>query len=285
MHGRVMVMSMKLTGYLERIGLAGPISADPAGLTLVQAAQRRSIAFENLDVRLGRGIEIGHEAVFAKLVGERRGGYCFEHNRLLADMLGEMGLASRPLLARPMLGPMLANPAEPMPRTHCLLLLEIGEAPWIADGGFGGAFCPPLPLLEGVVTTSEDGASHRLRRLGEAGVLPGEWLLERRAPGEAEWAAQFAFDLAEVAPSDLAMGNHWSCTHPAARFVNEQVVTLCLPDGFASMVDRRFSLHRAGMAAERREIGSAAEYGAVLREVFGLALPEEEVARLPLFTG
>ena len=276
-----MVMSMELAAYLARIGLAGRVSPDPAGLALVQAAQRRSIAFENLEVMQGRRIEIGHEEVFAKLVGERRGGYCFEQNRLLADMLGEMGLASRPLLARPMLG----NPPEPMPRTHCLLLLEIGGAPWIADGGFGGAFCPPLPLLEGAVTASDDGASHRLRRLAEAGGLPGEWLLERRGPGDAEWAAQFAFDLTEVAPADLAMGNHWSCSHPSARFVNEHVITLCLPDGFASMVDGRFSLHRAGMAAERREIGSAAEYRAVLREVFGLALPEEEVARLPLFTG
>ena len=274
-----MVMSIELAAYVARIGLEGPVAADPAGLSAVQAAHRRSIAFENLEVMQGRRIAIGREAVFAKLVGARRGGYCFEQNRLLADMLGEMGLASRPLLARPLLG----DPPEPMPRTHCLLLLEIGGEPWIADGGFGGAFCPPLPLLEGVATTSDDGAAHRLRRIGEAGSLPGEWLLERRAPGEAEWAAQFAFDLAEVAPSDLAMGNHWSCTHPAARFVNEQVVTLCLPDGFASMVDRRFSLHRAGMAAERREIGSAAEYGAVLQTVFGLALPAEEVALLPLF--
>jgi N-hydroxyarylamine O-acetyltransferase len=194
------------------------------------------------------------------------------------------------LLARPLLG----NPPEPLPRTHCLLLLELGGAPWIADGGFGGAYCPPLPLTDGAEAVSGDGAAHRLRRIGVPGSLPGEWLLERRGPVEATdgrigaadqagWVAQFAFDLTEVPEADLAMGNHWSSTHPAARFVNAHVVSLCLADGFAGLVDRTFSLYRVGQAAERREIGTAAEYGALLEQVFGLALPREDVARLPLF--
>jgi len=284
-----MAKSTQLAAYLERIGLAGRISPDPAGLAAVQAAHRQRITFENLDVMLGRKIAIGSEQVFAKLVSGRRGGYCFEQNRLLADMLAELGLPSRPLLARTVLG----NPPEPMPRTHCLLLLNLGGTSWIADGGFGGAFCPPLPLFEGVETTSADGASHRLRRIGEPGSLPGEWLLERRGPAEATdgregtsgagWVGQFAFDLAEVAPSDLEMGNHWSYTHSTARFVGAHVISLCMSDGFASMVDDRFSLYRAGLPVERREIGSAGEYGAVLAEMFALALPAEDVVRLPLF--
>ena len=288
----LMSESAQLVAYRARIGLSGAVSPDPEGLAAVQAAQRRSIAFENLDVMLGRKVEIGREPAFAKLVSSGRGGYCFEHNRLLADMLGELGLPSRTLLARSMLG----NPPEPMPRTHCLLLVELGGTLWIADGGFGGAYCPPLPLADGAEAVSGDGAAHRLRRIGGPESLPGEWLLERRGPAEATdgrpgtadaagWAPQFAFDLAEVAQSDLAMGNHWSSTHPTARFVNAHVVSLCLADGFASMVDRNFSFYRAGLPVERREIGTAAEYGAVLAKVFGLALPPEDLAALPLFAG
>lgn len=257
---------------------------------MVQAAHRQSITFENLDVMLGREIAIDSDTVFAKLVGARRGGYCFEHNRLLADMLAEMGLPSRTLLARTMLG----DPPEPMPRTHCLLLLEIGGTAWIADGGFGGAFCPPLPLADGAQETSADGASHRLRRIGDTGVLPGEWLLERRGPADATdgrtgsaddagWVGQFAFDLAQVAPSDLAMGNYWSCKHPTARFTNAHVVSLCLPHGFAGIVERNFSAYRAGQPVERREIGSISEYGEVLASELGLAMPPADLAALRLF--
>jgi N-hydroxyarylamine O-acetyltransferase len=124
--------------------------------------------------------------------------------------------------------------------------------------------------------------------------LPGEWLLERRGPAEATdgrtgsadgegWIGQFAFDLAEVAEADLAMGNHWSSTHPSARFVNVQVVSLCLADGFAGMVDGRFSLYRKGQPTARREVASADQYRAVLAESFGVRLLPDEVARLPLF--
>lgn len=282
--------SMTLAAYRARIGLMGAVAPDPAGLAAVQAAHRRSITFENLDVMLGRRIDIGREAVFAKLVSAGRGGYCFEQNRLLADMLAELGLPSRMLLARPLLG----NPPEPLPRTHCLLLLEIGGAQWIADGGFGAAYCPPLPLVDGAEAMSGDGAAHRLRRIGAAGSLPGEWLLERRGPADATdgrtgdadaagWTAQFAFDLAEVPEADLAMGNHWSSTHPSARFVNAHVVSLCLADGFAGMVDQNFSLYRAGLPVERRALGTAGEYSSALTEVFGLELPPEDLARLPLF--
>jgi len=241
-HDQQMSNSTQLAAYKARIGLSGAVTPDERGLALVQAAHRQSISFENLDVMLGRAIAIDSASVFAKLVGARRGGYCFEHNRLLSDMLAVMGLPSRHLLARAMLG----DPPEPMPRTHCLLLLRLGGADWIADAGFGAAYCPPLPLADGAEAIGGDGAAHRLRRIGAPGSLPGEWLLERRGPAAATdgrtgtadgagWIAQFAFDLAEAAPADLAMGNYWSCTHPAARFVNVHVVSLCLPEWWSAI--------------------------------------------------
>ena len=105
-----------------------------------------------------------------------RGGYCFEQNRLFADMLAQAGIATRPLLARPRLA---IPPGVTPPRTHVLLLAEIAGEAWLADAGFGGSYVPPLPLVDGASTTTPDGAAHRLRRV----ALPdGEWLLERRGP-------------------------------------------------------------------------------------------------------
>jgi Arylamine N-acetyltransferase len=58
----------RLTAYLARLNLDAAPTPDAHGLAILQAAQRRSIAFENLDVRLGRPILIDGDSVFEKLV-------------------------------------------------------------------------------------------------------------------------------------------------------------------------------------------------------------------------
>jgi N-hydroxyarylamine O-acetyltransferase len=283
-----MDMADQLDAYLTRIGLSAPPQADAAGLAQVQAAHRQAIPFENLAIPLGRGVDCAADAAFAKLVTDRRGGFCFEHNRLLSDMLTRLGFANRLLLARVLLG----NPPELTPRTHCLVLVEFDGQRWIADAGFGGSYAPPMPLAHGAQATSGDGAQHRLTRIGADGDLPGAWLLERMGPKLATdgrvqsddgWEAQFAFDTAQVADADLALGSHWAATHPTSRFTNVTVASLCLPDGFASLVDRQLTVWRKGQEAERHTLDSPDTYREVLASQFGLDLAADEIARLPLF--
>ncbi|MXO65763.1 arylamine N-acetyltransferase family protein [Altericroceibacterium endophyticum] len=280
-------MSERLETYCRRIGLGHVPSSDPVGITRLVEAHRQAIPFENLDILLGRGIAIGSDAVFAKFTGQRRGGYCFEQNRLLSDMLHDMSIANRPLLGRVRLG---LGADDPVPvRSHVLLLADIGGREWIVDGGFGGSFLPPIPLTEGSEIPSNDGAAHRLRKQG--GGLNGEWLLERAGPVAATdgrpaphegWQAQYTFDLAPVAAADLEQANHWTATRPDTRFTTLQVVSIALPDGFASLTDRIFTRHSDGHS-ERREIGDAAEYRDVLQTLFKLDLNEQEIRSLPLF--
>ncbi|WP_346032856.1 arylamine N-acetyltransferase family protein [Erythrobacter westpacificensis] len=283
-----MMQPDQIDAYLARIGLEEPPVRDPAGLAALQAAHRRSIPFENLDIPLGRGIACDSDSAFAKLVTRRRGGYCFEHNRLLTDVLASLSFDVRLLLARVLLG----NPPELTPRTHCLVLVEFGDEQWIADAGFGGSYAPPMPLEGGVQTTTGDGVQHRLTRIGNEGDLPGSWLLERmgprlatdgRAGSDDAWEPQFAFDTAQVADADMALGNHWSATHPTSRFTNACVASLCLPDGFASLVDRQLTVWRKREETQRITLETPRDYGRCLADRFGLHLSDEEVARLPLF--
>lgn len=281
-------MGEAVQDYLRRIGIAAAPTADAAGLAQLQQAHRGAIAFENLDVRLGRPISIDSESVFDKLVRRGRGGYCFEQNRLFSDMLAALGMPNRSLLARVRLR---LPPGYTPPRTHVLLLAEIGGQPWIADAGFGGSYVPPLPLADGATGCSADGALHRLRRIGDAGELSGEWLLERAGPvaatdGRAEahedWQPQYSFDLTRVAPEDLEQCNHWTSTRPNTRFTSLQVISIVLPDGFAALTDRELTIHRGG-ETENRTIADPAQYRAILREVFSIELSAEEIGALPLF--
>ena len=278
---------MDLDRYLARIGLATAPPATREGLAVLQAAHRLAIGFENLDILLGRGIAIDPASVFDKLVTRRRGGYCFEQNRLFSDVLTALGIPNRPLLARVRL---LVPPGVVPPRTHVCLLVTLGGEPWLADAGFGGSNVPPLPLIDGAEAAMPDGARHRLVRAGADGSLAGAWRLERAgAPtvtneptDDGAWQPQYSFDLAEVAPEDLEQANHWTATRPGTRFTSVHVTSIPLADGFATMSDRELTVHRGGRI-EKRTIADAADYATTLRELFRIALSDEEAARLPLF--
>lgn len=265
--------------YLARLGLRTPPPPDAAGLDRVQLAHRLAIPFENLDVRLGRAIAIDGTAVAAKLVTARRGGYCFEHNRLFLDALAVLGFTARPLLARVWLG---AEAVPPL--THTLALVTIDGTDWIADAGFGGSHAPVMPLADGAERVALDGARFMVRATGDG------WLLSRdgdpattdgRGTG-AGWRPQYAFTTGIVHDSDLAMGNHWSMSAPASRFTSVTVVSRVLPDGFVSLTDRRYRRHAAGVTTEA-VVNDAAAYRARLRAEFAIDLSEAEVARLDLF--
>lgn len=277
-----------IDAYLARIGVDRAPAVDPAGLAAVQRAHRLAIPFENLDIMLGRGIAIDPDAVFDKLVARRRGGYCFEQNGLFVAMLGAMGFAARPLLARVW----LLGPGEVPPRSHMLVLVTLGAQHWIADVGFGGSFTPPMPLVEGAEAASPDGARHRLRRTAMPGDPDGEWLLERlggagatdgRGAGEG-WQPQYGFALTQVAAADIAQANHWTATAPGTRFTSLHIASRVLPEGFAALTDRQFSRSEAGHG-ESRVVDSPEAYRALLADVFGIALDAGEVARLSLFAG
>ena len=92
----------ELNLYFERIGWDGPRPPTPSleVLHALTAAHTQAIPFENLDVLLGRGIQLGFDAVFDKLVRRRRGGYCFEQNGLFLHVLQALGFAATPLSAR-----------------------------------------------------------------------------------------------------------------------------------------------------------------------------------------
>ncbi len=276
-----------LGAYLARLGLKQPPEPTAEGLARLQLAHRVAIPFENIDVLLGRPIQIDSAGAFAKLVSGKRGGYCFEHHRLYADMLAAMGIASRPLLGRPRLG--LAVDAVG-PRTHVLPLVELEGRQWIADAGFGGSYVPPLPLEHGAEAETGDGARHRLRHVERP---DGAWLLERAGPrattdgrhqDHGDWQAQYTFDLAPVHAADLLQSNHWTATWPQSRFVAGPIVSVVLPDGFIALTGTSLRTAHGG-TAQAQELTSVDDWRTVLLNLFGIALSQSEAAQLNLFPG
>jgi N-hydroxyarylamine O-acetyltransferase len=272
-----------LDAYLARIGLKdAPVpAADAEGLAALQRAHRLTIPFESLDIALGREIRIDPTSVFAKLVSARRGGYCFEHGRLFLNALEATGFAARPLLARVWLG----QPDTVPPQTHTLALVTIDGQDWIADAGFGGSYSPPMPLVDGEEAEAPDGARFRIARDPEFG-----WMLSRnghpgmtdgRGSGEG-WQDQYSFTLAPVFPVDLVLSNFWVSHAPESRFVQNRIVSVPLPHGFATLNGRSYRRHSKDQSAEA-EITDPRVYRMRLSLMFGIDLTADEVGQLGLF--
>ncbi len=266
--------------YLARVAMPARPTLDSFGLQRLQMAHRMAIPFESLDVRLGRPIAIDSAGVFAKLVAARRGGYCFEQNRLFLDALAALGFDARPLLARVWLGR-----DDVPPQTHTFALVTIDGTDWIADAGFGGSYAPVMPLVDGAEADAPDGARFRLARDEAHG-----WMLWRdgnpattdgRETG-AGYRRQYSFTLAPVFDPDLMLANHWTSTAPDSRFRRHAIISIVLPHGFASLTDRAYRRVAGGEVSEG-EIVDPRVYRMRLGLLFGIALTAEEVAALGLF--
>lgn len=268
-----------LDAYLTRVAMPARPTLDSIGLGRLQHAHRLAIPFEDLDVVLGRGIAIDSESVFAKLVTARRGGYCFEHNRLFLDALAELGFTARPLLARVWIAP-----SGVPPLTHTFALVTIDGQEWIADTGFGGSYTPVMPLTDGAEAQAPDGARFRLDATEQG------WLLLRdgdpmTTDGRGEtggFQPQYSFTLAEVFDADLALSNHWTSTAPASRFTQTVIASIVLPNGLASLTGRNYR-RRSGTDTTVGEITDPRVYRIRMSLLFGIDLSVEDVAALGLF--
>jgi N-hydroxyarylamine O-acetyltransferase len=205
-----------LDAYLERIGLTGSPT-----LAELHRAHVTSIPFENLDPRRGIPVSLALPDLERKLVADRRGGYCFEHNLLLKGALEAMGAEVELFLARVRLG---SPPGSaPTPRTHLVLRVSIDGVSWHADVGFGaGTLLEPVSFGPGEVHEQygwrfhvvQDGAEHVLRTVRDQ-----------------QWVDLYGFDAQPVPPIDVELSNWFTSTHPRSRFVTGLIVTAHHADG------------------------------------------------------
>ena len=113
-----------LQAYFDRIHFSGEARPNRETLAALVAAHTATIPFENLNPLLGLPVPLDPESLVAKLVRQRRGGYCYEQNGLFGHVLETIGLEFTPLAAR-----VLWRQSEDAltPRTHKLLLVNLPE--------------------------------------------------------------------------------------------------------------------------------------------------------------
>ncbi|MBW8296922.1 arylamine N-acetyltransferase [Sphingopyxis sp.] len=246
-----------LTRYLARIGFTGPVAPTHEVLAALQAAHIAAIPFEAIDALTGTGIDIGAEAVEAKLIDRRRGGYCFEQNGLFLRVLKAIGFEAEALLGR--VRWMLPDDAPATPRTHQVVLVTLDGRPWLADVGFGAAV-PPQPLaMDSEAPQPTRHESYRVRRGGFG------WEVEAQI-GE-EWKPLYRLDDAAAPPVDCVVGNWYTSTHPDSHFRHQLIAARTTAEARYGLRDNRLTARLADGRIDRRYL-TADEIERVLTEIF-----------------
>jgi len=255
-------MTLDLAGYFERIGYSGGTEPNLEVLQDLVTAHTQAIPFENLDPLLGVPIDdLSPEALADKLIRRRRGGYCYEHNGLMGDVLEELGFSVRRFGARVVWT--LAAGAPVPSQTHTLLAVALPGSPqlYLVDVGFGGQTpTSPLRLETGSIqqTTLEP---YRLQNRGDVLVL--------QAQIRGEWQSLYEFATRTAPPIDLKVGSWYVSTHPSSHFVTGLMASLVTADGRCNLSGHNLAIHRGG-GTDKIHFENASAVVDALIDLFGI---------------
>jgi len=250
--------ALELSAYLERIGFEGVPRADRATLAAVQRRHHLAIPYENLDVQLGRRVVLDPAAAFDKLVGRRRGGWCYEMNGLLGWALGEIGFRVT-RLATAVMRPMFGEAAQ---GNHLVLRVDLEGETLLADVGLGDGPLTPYAVAEGPFASGD--WTYRLERLDA-----GWWRLHNR-PGARP--PDFDFHLQRVDEPLLAEKCVLLQSDPNSIFVQNLICQRFVEGGHLQLLGKVLT-RRSLAGGSERELASADDLTDVLRLDFGIDEP------------
>jgi N-hydroxyarylamine O-acetyltransferase len=254
------MLEAEVDAYLARIGAARPERPDAASLRQLQHRHLLTVPFENLSIHLGEPILLDGKALHDKLVGRRRGGFCYELNGAFAILLSTLGFKVTRLAAR------VHNPAGLGPLfAHLALRVETPE-PWLVDVGFGKFSSYPLR-----VDTRDDqpdpGGTFRV-------VPAGDGDLDVLRDGEPQYRVEARpRDLDDFEPTCW-----WQQTSPKSHFTQSLVCSLLTEDGRVTLSGATL-INTVGSDRHERQLSGDAEILAAYETHFGIVL--DRVPPLP----
>jgi N-hydroxyarylamine O-acetyltransferase len=253
--------------WLTRIGYAGPRAPTLETLHALIAAHSAAIAYESLDVLLGRPPRLDLEALQAKLVSSGRGGYCFEQNMLFRGGLRSLGYDVTSLQARVVRG---LDVDAPRPMLHMVLRVNLPEGPFLADVGFGNLAPTAALKLSPLIEQETPHEPMRFIQMGD------ELTLQCRL-GE-RWEHIYRVVSLPRVDTEYEMANWFTASHPQSPYLSNIIAARPGPARTRlTLFNARFNIRHATGETERRVLQNESEFRSVLAEKFGLRLSDDEL--------
>jgi N-hydroxyarylamine O-acetyltransferase len=257
-----MINTNKFQSYFKKLD----IQPKKLSLHLVSELQKRHVAnfcFNNFAVLLGQPISLDISDIVKKIVVESAGGYCFEHNRLMHDVLESLGFKVRCSIAR-----VINNQDIDSPRTHRVTILKWQNDDYLVDVGFG-ANCPISPVRIGDFNEADVNKQNFRIILNQH----QDYQLEKLT--KTDYYSLYTFNKNRYTEADCLVGNFYSYQHPDAVFVNNLVVSLIRPKTILSLINDVY--HRIGKnGTEVINIKDHKVLQAIIKQDFNIELGEFE---------
>jgi len=286
--------STQVDAHLRRIGVERPARPTLDALRELQLRHLRTVPFENLSVHLGEEIVLEEKRLLDKVVGARRGGFCYELNGAFGLLLAALGFEVRLLAAR-----VYGDEGRlGIPYDHLALRVRtVDGGEWLADVGFGAHSHYPL-AFGGRGEQKDPGGTFRIVEAGPdtAGVRgggAGTQTLEKEGPERSgvvaadldvvvDDRARYRLETRPRVLGDFVAGAWWHSTSPASHFTQSLVCSRVTEDGGRiTLSGRTFKVTGPDGAREERELGTDEEVLGVYRERFGIELDRVPTARNP----
>ncbi|MFE1336418.1 arylamine N-acetyltransferase [Streptomyces sp. NPDC058733] len=267
--------SVQADAYLRRLGARRPARPTDDALRDLHLRHLRTVPFENLSIHLGEEIVLEEKRLVDKVVGARRGGFCYELNGAFGVLLTALGFEVTLLAAR-----VYGDGERPgIPYDHLALRVRtVDGGDWLADVGFGTHTHLPLRFAERGEQTDPGGVFRIAEAEPDAAGARGG----AEPPGGAadldvlrEGRPQYRLEVRPRVLDDFVTGAWWHSTSPRSHFVRSLVCSRLTEDGGrVTLSGRRLTTTAADGTREVRELGEDAEVLRTYREVFGIALEE-----------
>ncbi len=246
--------------YLYRLRYSGSLQPTLDTLNALYRAHLVHIPFENLDTFLNQTIQLEPEALYLKLVLDRRGGLCYELNGLFGCLLTQLGFRVELLSAQVVRQDGSYGPEF----DHLCLKVELDGNGWIADVGFGDHFVSPLKLK---VTDPTPSAEYRWER------DPSNWTLLRCQGGE--WDPVYRLQLQPRQLSEFAPMSRFHQTSEDSLFTHSPLCTIAISSGRITLSKANLSI-REGSHQSHDTLPTQTDYLSALSQYFGITLADPD---------
>jgi N-hydroxyarylamine O-acetyltransferase len=242
---------------LKRIEYIGATEPNLSTLQTLQRAFLQKVPFENLDIHLGRQINLSPESIYEKIVLRRRGGFCYECNILFLHLLNELGFQTDYLSARMVMGSSVGPEYD-----HLVIMVNL-EHDYMVDVGNGQSCREPL-RIDGTNRAFSEGYTYRVGTYGKG------YALYYQKP-DTVWAPRFLFTLIPRDRIEFSDMCHYHQTSPESVFTQRRLVTIATKEGRITLNDMQLTITKGGKI-EESVLTSEDEYYENLNQYFGIEI-------------